>query len=40
VSNGFPEGPIHFRDKENTKDRITALTDTQGNRTAIATNPT
>jgi hypothetical protein len=39
-SDGFPEGPVHFRDKANTKNRITALTDAQGNRTAIATDPT
>ena len=39
-SDGFPDGPVHFRDKANTKNRITALTDADGNRTAISTDPT
>jgi hypothetical protein len=39
-SDGFPDGPVHFRDKSNTKNRITALTDADGNRTAISTDST
>lgn len=39
-SDGFPDGPVHFRDKANTKDRITANTDQDGNRTAVTTDAT
>jgi hypothetical protein len=39
-SDGFPDGPVHFRDKANTKNRITANTDQDGNRTAVTTDVT
>lgn len=36
--NGFPTGPAHFRDKADSKDRVTATVDGSGNRTAITTD--
>ena len=39
-SNGFPGGPIHFRSRADDKDRITATSDADGNRTAITTDAT
>jgi len=39
-SDGFPAGPVHFRDKADTKNRITANTDQEGNRTAVTTDAT
>jgi len=38
LSNGFPDGPAHFRDRADTKDRITATIDSDGNRTTITTD--
>lgn len=38
-SDGFPAGPVHFRDGANTKNRITAQTDPDGNRTSVITDP-
>lgn len=34
-SDGFPGNPVHYRDTSDTKDRITATTDADGNRTAV-----
>ncbi len=34
-SDGFPAGPAHFRDRADSKDRVTATVDADGNRTAI-----
>jgi len=39
-SDGFPDGPVHFRDKADTKNRLTANVDTDGNRSAITTDAT
>lgn len=39
-SNGFPAGPAHYRDRADTKDRITATVDADGNRSAVAVDGT
>lgn len=39
-SSGFPGGPVKFRDKGDTKDRITGTVDADGNRTAVTTDAT
>lgn len=39
-SDGFPNGPAHFRDRADSKNRITATVDVDGNRTAISTDAT
>ena len=39
-SNGFPAGPVHFRDQADTKDRVTATVDADGNRTAVTVDGT
>lgn len=39
-SSGFPSGPARFRDRADTRDRIAATVDADGNRTAIAVDPT
>jgi hypothetical protein len=39
-SDGFPDGPAHFRDKADAKNRITATVDADGNRTAVTTDTT
>lgn len=39
-SDGFPAGPAHFRDRADTKSRITATVDADGNRTVVATDAT
>lgn len=38
-SDGFPAGPAHFRDRADTKNRITATVDADGNRTSVSTDP-
>lgn len=40
LADGFPSGPIHYRNKADTKDRITATVDGDGNRTVIAVDLT
>ncbi len=39
-SNGFPAGPAHYRDNADTKDRITATVDADGNRSIITLDGT
>lgn len=39
-STGSPFGPVAFRDRADTKNRITALVDPQGNRTSVTTDST
>lgn len=35
-ANSFPAGPVHYRNQADTKDRITATVDADGNRTVVA----
>ncbi|MGQ0636452.1 MAG: hypothetical protein ACT4QC_17710 [Planctomycetaceae bacterium] len=39
-SDGFPPGPVHFRDRGDSRNRITATVDADGNRTAVSTDAT
>jgi hypothetical protein len=39
-SDSFPVGPVHFRDRADSKNRITATVDADGNRTAVTTDAT
>lgn len=39
-SDGFPAGPVHFRDKGDTKNRITATVDADGNRSVVTSDGT
>lgn len=38
-SAGFPSGPARFRDRADTRDRIAATVDADGNRTAVTIDP-
>lgn len=39
-ADGFPSGPVHYRDQADTKNRITATVDADGNRTAVTVDGT
>jgi hypothetical protein len=39
-ADGFPGGPIHYRDNADTKARVTATIDANGNRTVVAVDGT
>lgn len=37
-TDGFPDGPVHFRDAADSRNRITASVDAAGNRTSLVTD--